>query len=651
MANSWIIHYEIAAIVIIISIIGLFIVGERIRTKESKIFLQILIVALVASVFDQLSVLGLSKIIHVSIAGNYFLNIVYNAAMLCLVYLYAVYITNLTQTYIIYVKKRMILLVLPMLIETLLVIATPINHFVFYIDENGEYFRGPGMPLYLMVFAIYIVYISYLCIKRNRYLNKKQIFSILFYTTVDIICIILQIVFPQLLLNSFATAIGIIMIYFSMQGDFVDTDKMLGTFSAEAFRKKIQIAKQSGKHFNIITIRIGGFDEMSVIHGFEATNDILRQVAEFLIKLIPEHMVFHVNGNYFACYVEGDDSDAFEYAVRIQERFLQRFRTENMKNDAMVLFKIAVVSMPAIVDDYDKMIAISNILLEKMQADDSKYITVADDSVIEKYNYRCSVERAIDKAVRNGEFDVHFQPIINLENNKVEGAEALIRLYDENIGQIEPEVFLPVAEKNGSIVQITSMVVHRVCRFILDNEVEKHGIEYIGINLSSEECQHRGMADRLLAIVKGYELPPNMIRFEVREGTRRDGLSNVKENMDKLVNGGMQLVLDGFGLGYSNATELVNLPIAMIKIDRNLLWLAKEDNDAMSVLKALVEMMHCLERTVLVSGVEEEVYEEIINELDIKYAQGYYYSKAVDSKAFIEYVKNVNEYGMSPSAE
>lgn len=651
MGNTWITHYELASIVIILSMLVLYIAGERIRTKESKIFLRIMIVALITATIDELSVLSLSGVLKVSIFGNYLLSIAYNALVLLLVYMYAIYITNLTKAYIVYMKRMMFLLTLPVLIETILVILTPFTHFVFYIDESGNYFRGPGMPLYFMVGGIYLVYIAYLCITRSRYLSKIQISAVLFYTLGDVICIVLQIIYPEVLLNSFATAIGIVMIYFSLQGDFVDTDKMLGTYSTEAFRKKIQVALESGKHFNIITIRIGGFDEMNVIHGFEAANDIMRQVAEFLMKLIPEHMVFHVNGNYFSCYVEGEDSQAFDYAVRIQERFLQRFRTENMKNDAMILFKLAVVSMPNRADSFETMMSISNTVLEELQSDDNHYIIVVDDAITERYKYRCNVEKAIEKAIRNGDFSVYFQPVINLDNNRVEGAEALIRLKDEDIGNIDPEVFLPIAERNGSIAQITAMVVHRVCRFIVDSEIEKYGIKHIGINLSSEECQYLGMADRLLAIVKGYELPHNMMRFEVKEGTRRNGLGKVKENMDKLVDGGMQLVLDGFGLGYSNAAELVDLPIEMIKIDRNLLWLAEEDVDAMSVLKALVEMMHCLNRTVLVNGVEEEVHEEIINELDIKYAQGYYYSKAVDSKAFIEYVKNVNEYGMSPSAQ
>lgn len=651
MANTWVIHYEIAAKVIILTIIILFTAGERIHTVESEIFFKILLVGLASAIFSELSVLGLSGKINISMAGNYILAIIYNISLLGLIYLYAVYIISLTKAYVIHVKSKMKLLSLPLIIETILLVTTPFSKLIFYIDKNGIYHRGIGMPIYLLGFCVYVTYIGYMCIARSRFLNRQQIFSIIFYTSISVICIALQFVFPKILLDSFAISIGLLVIYFSMQGEFVDTDRMLGTFSTEALGKKVQIGIDSGKKFNIITIRIGGFDELNVIHGYEAANDIMRQVAEYLMRLIPEHMVFHVNGYFFSCYVEGDDSVAFDYAARIQERFLQRFRTESMKNDANILFKISVVSVPRIADNYEKITAINNIVLEEFATTQNQYITVVDENIIKEYDRRCRIELAIERAVRSGEFSVCYQPIINLETKQVDGAEALIRLTDDELGEIEPMDFLPIAEKNGSIVQLTSMVVHRVCRFVLDNKIEKYGIKYIGINLSAAECQQHGMADRLLAIVKGYDLPYNMIRFEIKESTHRDGMYWVKENMDKLVDGGLQLVLDSFGLGYSNAAELVDLPIEMIKVDKDLLWLAEEDKDAMTVLRALVGMMRSLGRTVLISGVEEEVHEEIINELDIQFAQGYYYSMAVDIPAFIEYAKNVNDYGMSPSAE
>ena len=647
----WIIHYEIAATVIILAVMLLYFAGNRIHTKESRIFTQIMIVSIIGTVLDIISVSGIDKTINLSVAGNYLACIAYSIAELAVIFLYANYMVSLTESNMLQITKGRILLIGPIILELLLILTTPFTKFVFYIDNDCNYYRGIAFNVFYLVIGLYLLYVAYMSIARSRYLNKLQFFAILFYSIFVVACGIVQVLMPDLLLNSFATAIGIIMIYISMQGDFIDCDKVLGTFSADAMNKKIGDSVAAGKSFYMINVRFGGFDKINTIYGFENANEVLRQIAEYLLKLIPNHYVFHANSFYFSCYVEGDYSAAFDYAVRIQERFLQRFRTDKLRNDVYVPFKIAVIAVPQFADSVDRINHISNMILSEPRLNDNQYIVVVNEEIIMQYERQCQIEKRIELAVRNGDFNVYYQPVVNLVTGKIDGAEALIRLGDEQSGIVSPEELIPIAEKNGSITQLTSMLVHRVCRFILDNKIGDIGVGYIGINLSHEECQQFGMAERLLSIIRGYDIPTSMIRFEIKEGIGSIEPCNLKKNIDILVENGVYLVMDRFGLGYSNAAELVDLPVEMIKIDKSLLWLAEESDGAMSALKALVEMMHCLNHSVLVGGVETEAHEEILRRLDIQFAQGYYYSKAVETKGFLEYARNVNEYGLSPVLE
>lgn len=648
MSNSWVIHYEIAAIVILAAVIILFFTGNRIHTKASKVFVGIMFTALFAAIFDELSVLCLANPGKTPIALSYITTILYMLCMVYVIFLYAIYIVSLTKMYLVYGQKGLIFISLPAVAEMVCILFTPLTHHLFYIDAWGIYHRGPGMNQIFVVLGLYMVYIAYVCIRRYRYLTKFQFSSVVFYTISALICIFLQIVLPEYLLNSFATAMGVLLVYISMQGDFIDSDKILGTYSVDALEKKINGAIESGKNFHIIFVRIAGFERMGAVFGFEAANEIMRQIAEFLMKIIPDHLVFHLSGMNFACYVEGGESVAFDYAVRIQDRFLQRFRTTSNLAEVVLPFKMVVMEVPKHVKDSETAGALANEFLGQPVLSDENYIVMVDQKLADKFERRRLVEQAIERGIRNGAFEVYYQPIIDIEKGRVCSAEALVRLHDEVLGDIYPDEFIPIAEKNSSMAQVSAIVLHRVCSFIIESKITKKGLDYIEVNLSDNECSQAGSAEKLISIIKSYNLPLDVIRFEFNESTVAGRHGNTRTNFEVLLQNGSNLVMDGFGTGYSNAAELINTPIDIIKVDKSLLWMAIDDSDAMVVLEGLVGVIKGLKRTVLVTGVEDAIHQELLTRLDIRYAQGYYYSRPVDKDTFLEYVRDVNEYGMSP---
>ncbi len=649
--GNWIIYFEIAAIVIVGIIFVLFNTSRVLYTKSSKIFNRILYTVMALGITDILSVYGLSHPGTVSVSANYVILIIYNLSLLGSVYLYAYYVIYMTRDWVRYTYKGFSIIVIPLIIESLLTISAPLNGFVFSVDRNGIYHRGPGMTQFMTVMALYAVFVGYECFARSRYMTKLQQVSIVLFTSVVLAGEIVVAFIPNLLIIAFLLALGALAVYISLQGEYVDSDRMLGTFSAEALEDKVKTYVGSGKSIRLIIVRIGDYDRLNTLVGYEGSNEVLRHIAEYLLKLIPGHQVYHLNCLYFGCLVEGSLEDAHRYAELIEDRLSLNFKIDGYMGSIRVAFGIAIVSCPDDVTSADEADALANLMFKEPSIYDTKHIYCVTEDDLKAYKRKQDVRKALIKAVRNGSFDVYLQPIIDLNNDKVYSAEALVRLFDDEYGAIFPDEFIPVAEELGVISQVTSCVLTRVCRFMSTKKLTEKGVVRVHVNLSTSECIHGDSDGRLQTIIKENGLDTSNICFEVSESSAFGNGDPVSDGIRMLNSLGLGVLIDDYGTGYSNMSELISLPIDIVKIDKSLLWMAMEDEDAMIILHDIVRMIHKLGKEIQITGVENVEQLHIIRDIGVRYAQGYCYSEPVPMDDYLEYLTNVNEYGFDPIAQ
>ncbi len=648
--TDWIIHYEVAAIIIVAIILMLFNTGHMVHTKASSFFNKILYAVLTLGITDLLSVYGLSHPEIISVRVNYFILVIYNIALITTAYMYAEYVVSITKDTARYRYRKISFLAIPIIIEAILVVISPVTHLLFSVDSDGVYVRGPLMPQFLVVMGAYAIFIAYQCIARSRYLTLLQRVSIMMYAGVVIAGLLLTVLMPGILLNAFIVALGALSVYMSMQGEYVDSDRMLGTFSADALEKKVATYTESNKSVNLLILRIGDYERLNTLVGYEGSNEVLRIIAEYLIKLIPRRQVYHLNCLYFGCLIEGSKDDAKSYALAIEDRLKQSIKVDGYMSSVNVPFGIAIVRCPDHVRSADEADSLANMLIKDPSIYDTEHIYEVNESIIKAYQRKKDVKAALIKAVRSGGFDVYYQPIIDLENNRVYSAEALVRLFDDEYGNIFPDEFIPLAEEVGVISQVTSCVLSRVCHFIVNEKLREKGIKRIHVNLSVSECIHGDSNGRLKNIIIDSGLDPDNICFEIPEANAFGNNSHITEGIDRLYKSGLGVVVDDYGTGYSNLSELVSLPIDIVKIDKSLLWMSINDDSAMVILHDIVRMIHKLGRATLVTGVENEQQLKIIKDNGVRYAQGYCYSMPVPEKEFLDYLSNVNEFGWDPLA-
>lgn len=269
----------------------------------------------------------------------------------------------------------------------------------------------------------------------------------------------------------------------------------------------------------------------------------------------------------------------------------------------------------------------------------NRQISVKREICISNERYK-TIEAAIERTLENPKsFKVYYQPIYSIKENKVVAAEALLRLFDVELGEIPTEEFVYVAEKNGKIIELGQNVLRQVCEFLQRQTKESFEIRYIQINLSIFESLREELPYEMEEILAEYGIEPEKINLEIKESALKKKDNVLTRNMEKLLEKGVHFSLDDYGTGASALTYIINFPFQIVKIDRDVLWNAMEDEHAMMALCASINMIKDMNMKIVVEGVESQEVAERLKKMGCDFLQGYYFSKPMPEEEFLDYLK------------
>lgn len=242
--------------------------------------------------------------------------------------------------------------------------------------------------------------------------------------------------------------------------------------------------------------------------------------------------------------------------------------------------------------------------------------------------------------IRNGlkekQFELYYLPKIDLNNNAIAGAEALIRWNHPQRGLIYPGDFIPKVEKTALINNISYWVMEQAAvDTLLFNDA---GLNIdVAINITPRNLQEERFQENLLTIVKGHGLNPAQFELEITETDLIERLSESNNVINELAGLNFKLSMDDFGTGYSSLAYLKKLNFGCIKIDRTFINDISKDKQSYNLVAAAIKMGHTLDKKVIAEGVETDQDVKMLQQMNCDYAQGYYFSKPIPRAKFIEY--------------
>ncbi|WP_019217672.1 putative bifunctional diguanylate cyclase/phosphodiesterase [Legionella tunisiensis] len=239
----------------------------------------------------------------------------------------------------------------------------------------------------------------------------------------------------------------------------------------------------------------------------------------------------------------------------------------------------------------------------------------------------------LQNALKQHEFFLLYQPIVNLKNGRIHGVEALIRWNHPKHGLISPDVFIPLAEKSELINAIGDWVLRTAC--LQHQEWMKKGLPrlWMAVNFSNEQFKQHDLDEKIRQILKETKMNPNCLEIEMTERDFIDTNNIMLNKFLKITNQGVKLAVDDFGTGYSNFTYLKEFPIHTLKIDQSFIKNIDFDPENAAIVNAMISMAKTLKIKVIVEGIENEGQLRILKQTQCDEGQGYYFSKPIDAEA------------------
>jgi diguanylate cyclase (GGDEF)-like protein/PAS domain S-box-containing protein len=246
---------------------------------------------------------------------------------------------------------------------------------------------------------------------------------------------------------------------------------------------------------------------------------------------------------------------------------------------------------------------------------------------------RLSLERRLRRALRDGEFLLHYQPQVDIETGQIVGMEALVRWHDPEVGLVPPSAFIPVAEECGLIGPLSEWVLREACRQNKAWQDEGLPPARVSVNLSARQFQQRDIAHMVMQVLDETGLEPRFLELELTESTIMRNAEEAVSALNALSALGIGLAIDDFGTGYSSLSYLKRFPVHRLKIDRSFVSDIGASGDDETITSAIIALAHSLNLQVIAEGVETSEQLDFLKERACDEMQGYFFSRPIPHDA------------------
>jgi len=260
-------------------------------------------------------------------------------------------------------------------------------------------------------------------------------------------------------------------------------------------------------------------------------------------------------------------------------------------------------------------------------------------SVDSEMRRRRELEKDLREALNRNQFYLVYQPQISYRDHRVVGVEALIRWQHPEHGLVPPDLFIPLAEQNGTIIAIGEWVLDQACRQLREWHDQGFSDLRMAVNLSTVQLHHAELPRVVNNLLQMYRLPPRSLELEVTETGLMEDISTAAQHLLSLRRSGALIAIDDFGTGYSSLSYLKSLPLDKIKIDKSFVQDLLDDDDDATIVRAIIQLGKSLGMQVIAEGVETLEQEAYIISEGCHEGQGYHYSKPLSARELGMYLK------------
>lgn len=425
------------------------------------------------------------------------------------------------------------------------------------------------------------------------------------------------------------------------------TDLPNRTLAYDRVQQAIANAIREEKHIALLYLDFDHFKNINDTLGHGAGDEFLKYMGGRLKRCVRDFdTVARLGGDEFLIMLletnEGEDTVSFEDVVKKKtEELLHRISKPCVIHEMefSVTASVGIAIFPQDGDDPHVLLRNADTAMYRSKRkgrDTYEIFTPEMGDVVMK---RVEIDNKLRRALENGDFYLKYQALMDASSQAIVGAEALIRWEDEELGEVSPEEFVPLAEESGLIVDIGNWVLDTA---LSDTKKlrEKPGFEnfYIAINLSSRQFRGKDIVKNISSNLMRHNLPGSSLELEVTERLLMKDVPHVVSLLNQFKEMGIRLSIDDFGTGYSSLSYLKRFPFDVLKIDKAFISDIGEDPDDTALCDAIIAMAHSLGLSVIGEGVETKYQYDFLNDRGVETIQGYYVSEPMVHDEFLKFI-------------
>lgn len=396
------------------------------------------------------------------------------------------------------------------------------------------------------------------------------------------------------------------------------------------------IQDKKNSSYSTILIDLDDFKILSDIYGYDFGNKVLNKVGKILSDVSKDKSIVTYSGSDRFIIITFKEESLDEYA----EKLLSALRNTVTIEDTQINLTASIGIDPNTKGEEDVFTTIQNadIALNNAKKQGKDCFSIFNGLMKEEIFRKTKIQKNLNEAIKKDLLEVYYQPKINLKDENLIGAEALLRWKDEELGIISPGEFIPIAEETGIIIELGRYVLRKVCMQIKTWEASRINYINVAVNVSGKQFKDTSLPEYITNVLKEYGLPPSVLELEITESAIIGNIKYTYKMIDEFIKKGIKIAIDDFGTGYSSYNHLSQLDLNILKVDKSFIDFINCGNKKNLVIKNIIDFAHALGMKVVAEGVEQEHQMKILKEYDCDIIQGYFYSKPLSPKDFEVYI-------------
>ncbi len=411
----------------------------------------------------------------------------------------------------------------------------------------------------------------------------------------------------------------------------------------ESFYSRLDdfVARHAGdaKSFALLIVNINQFRRFNTYQGYRLADELLAAFAAYLANVArPQDYIARIGNADYAMLLPDihNEGHASLAAIKLIENLKEPLVVS--QSPYRITANVGIALYPQHAEDGEDLFKCAELALNDSRNSLQSYSVFTNrQQPVEVYDW--NIENDLQKAIEKDQFDLHFQPQIDLCSGRLFGVEALIRWHNGERGFIRPDVFIPLAESSGQIVEITQWTLNSALWFLQSWPRELAGMK-VAVNISTKMLSEADFADMVANAVGIYGVDYSQLTLEITESALVEDVSTSFRILGELRSLGLNISIDDFGTGYSSMSYFKGIPATELKIDQSFIRHVLDNQMDEHIVQTVIQLANGFDLTVVAEGIEDQETFDKLNQMGCDIAQGYHIARPMPRDDILHWVEH-----------